>query len=318
MASKRTVPSAGQAGAAGPVSSGLPVSVSVPCYNGGHFLDGLMASLGSQTLPPHEIIIVNDGSTDAATLRKLAELEGSVRVIHQENRGLSAARNAGIRAARTELVLTIDCDDRIEPPFLAEAAALMQAAPADVALAFSHMRLTGSAQGLLVRRFNRFDLLFTNTLPSGLLLRRSIWDAVGGYDEAMREGYEDWEFYLRLAGAGYDAVEIPKPYFHYAIANEGMLLGKSSQVHAKLWRDIRRKHAPLYRPWTMLRQWWKSRNDAGHVSLPKGLAAYALAMLLPDAWFSRLVTGLRRRTLLEGRQPAYVARPAKSKLAAQS
>ena len=78
------------------------VSVVVPCYNAGRFLDGLMASLAEQTLRDFEIIIVDDGSSEEETLRKLAELEKVVRVIHQDNRGLSAARNAGFRAARAE------------------------------------------------------------------------------------------------------------------------------------------------------------------------------------------------------------------------
>ena len=76
------------------------VSVVVPCFNGGRFLDSLLASLERQTFRDFEIIIVDDGSDDEATLRKLASLESRVRVIHQDNRGLPGARNSGIAAAR--------------------------------------------------------------------------------------------------------------------------------------------------------------------------------------------------------------------------
>ena len=131
---------------------------------------------------------------------------------------------------------------------MAEAVALMCAAPADVAAVFCHMHLAGAAKGLLERHFNRFDLLFTNTLPSGLLLRKACWAAVGGYDESMRDGYEDWEFHLRLMRAGYRAIELPKPYYVYTLADEGMLLNRASRLHGRLWRVIRRKHADLYRP----------------------------------------------------------------------
>lgn len=298
-----------KAGAARPA-----VSVVVPCYNGGRFLDGLMASLARQTFRDFEIIVVDDGSTDPETLRKFAEIKDRARVVHQDNRGLSAARNAGIRAAQADLVLPLDCDNSIEPPFLAEAVALMRSAPPDVAVVFSHMQLTGAAKGLLERHFNRFDLLFSNTLPSGLLLRKACWQAVGGYDETMRDGYEDWEFHLRLASRGYRGIEIAKPYYVYAIANNGMLLDRSSRVHARLWRAIRRKHAALYRPWTMLRLWRQSRDGSGRVSLVKAFTAYALATVLPDAWYSRLVGIMRRRHLLEGHRPAYPA--GRSKFAA--
>lgn len=292
------------------------VSVVVPCYNGGRFLDGLMESLRRQIFRDFEIVIVDDGSDEDDTKRKLAALEAHARVVHQDNRGLSAARNTGIRAARAELVMSLDCDDTIEPPFLEEAMAAMAAAPADIAAVFSHKRLVGAGSGLLERHFNRFDLLFTNPMPSGLLLRKSAWEAVGGYDETMRDGYEDWEFYLRLMRMGYRAIVIPKPYLLYRVSSGGMLFSQSSGHHAALWRRIRRKHAAAYRPLAMLRLWWGSRDGTGHVSLAKGFAACLLAAILPDAWFSRLVTGLRRRHLLEGHREAYQPAEMKSKAAA--
>src|SRR5262249_25551378 len=108
------------------------VSIIVPCFNGGRFLDALMASLGRQTFRDFEIIIVDDGSTDEETPRKLASLRDRARVIHQDNRGPSAARNTGARAAHGDTLFMLDCDDTIEPEFLAETVPLLQAAPAEV------------------------------------------------------------------------------------------------------------------------------------------------------------------------------------------
>jgi glycosyltransferase involved in cell wall biosynthesis len=303
-------------GSSGRIQTYPAVTIVVPCFNGGRFLDGLMASLARQTFRDFEIVIVDDGSTERATLDKLAELQTDARIVRQANRGLSAARNTGIREARAELVLPLDCDDAFESPFLAEAFALMREAPAEVAAVFCHMRLTGAAKGLLERHFNRFDLLFTNTLPSGLLLRKACWAAVGGYDESMRDGYEDWEFHLRLARAGYCAIELPKPYYVYSLADEGMLLNRSSRAHGRLWRAIRRKHADLYRPASLFRLWRMTRDGSGHVSARKAIAALMLAMMLPDALFNRLVAWMRRRSLLDGYRPAYPAETAKTRLAA--
>ncbi len=288
------------------------VSVIVPCYNGGRFIPQLLGSLARQTFRDFEIIIVDDGSTDAATRQALDNLDPSVRVIRQGNKGLSAARNAGIASAAADLVLTLDCDDMFEPPFLAEAVAIMRAAPPDVALVLCHMRLAGAANGPLERHFNRFDLLFSNPIPSGVLLRKAAWQAAGGYDEAMRDGYEDWEFYLRLMLRRYRGITIPKPYKIYHVSSEGMLFNQSSGKHAAIWRRIRRKHAAAYRPLAILRLWRESRDgsgrdDAGHVSALKATIAYLMAVLLPDGFFSALIALRRQRHLLHGHRPAYPA-----------
>jgi len=307
---------AADAGSIGRTQARPAISVVVPCYNGGRFLGDLMASLDRQTFRDFEVVIIDDGSSDEQTLHKLAALEDKARVIHQENRGLSAARNAGIRAARADLVMTLDCDDRLEPPYLEKTFALLRSASPDVAAAFTHLRLYGAASGFMERHFNRFDLLFANPMPAGVLMRKACWQFAGGYDESMREGYEDWEFYIRLMRMGYRALVIPKPYLVYNVSAGGMLFSQSSGRHAALWQGIRQKHAAAYRPLAILRAWWESRDGTGTISLAKGLAAYALALLLPEAWFTRLIVERRRRHLLEGRRAPYRPTPAKSKLAA--
>lgn len=218
---------------------------------------------------------------------------------------MSGARNTGIRAARADLIMVLDCDDMVEPPFLAEAVAILRSSSPTVGAVFSHKRLVGAGYGALERHFNRFDLLFTNTMPSCLVLRKACFDAIGPYDESLRDGYEDWEFNLRLAHRGFDAIEIPKPYHVYRVSEQGMLFSRSSGAHARLWRAIRQKHASLYRPWAILKTWRKDRGGNAHVSLVKALAAYLMAIVLPDAWFTYLVVGLRRRHLIEGHRAAY-------------
>jgi GT2 family glycosyltransferase len=286
-------------GSMSPAAQARPaVSVIVPCYNGGRFLDGLMASLARQTFRDFEIIIVDDGSTDEATLRKLAALADRARVIHQDNRGPSAARNTGIRAARAGILLMLDCDDAIEPTFFAETVPQLKTAPPDVGMAVSHMRLIGAETGALRRYFNRFDLLFTNTLSVGLLLRKEAWLAAGGYDESMRDGYEDWDFSLRLMDAGYRALEIAKPLYVYRVAGEQGSSRSSvleqKRLFGQLWRHIRRNHPADFTPVAMLRLWRQSRDGSGRIPLWKGFAAYVLALLLPDAVFNRLISRLHR------------------------
>jgi glycosyltransferase involved in cell wall biosynthesis len=296
------------------------VSIIVPCYNGGRFLDALMASLARQTFRDFEVVLVDDGSTDEDTRRRLAALEGSVFLIRQENRGPSAARNTGARVARANILFMLDCDDTIEPSFLADTIPLLQKAPPEIGMVVTHLRLAGAESGIVSRYFNRFDLLFTNTLSAGLVLRKASFLAASGYDESMREGYEDWDFSLRMAAAGFGCIEVKKPLYVYTIAGHDAQPSRSSGVDSKrlygpLWRAIRKRHPALYRPGAMLRLWSASRHGNGRVSLWKGLMAYVMASLLPDALFNTLIARLHRGPRADNPSPAYGAPAGEPRLA---
>jgi glycosyltransferase involved in cell wall biosynthesis len=272
------------------------VSVVVPCYNGGRFIAQLLGCLRAQTFQNFEIIIVDDGSTEPETRRVLDGLDPSIRVVRQENRGMSGARNTGFREARADLVFPLDCDDTIGETFIGEAVRLLRAAPPEYAFAFSHLRLAG-AEDVIPRHFNPFDILFSNGMPSGMVMRKIAWETVGGYDEGFREGYEDWEFNIRLARFGFRGIEIPEPLYIYHLTREGMLLSRSTQMHAALWRRIRKKHAPLYRLPALLRLW---RVSGGEVSLVRALGTLAMTAVLPDRWFNALIARQRLRRFERG------------------
>jgi glycosyltransferase involved in cell wall biosynthesis len=287
------------------------VSVVVPCYDGGRFLDGLLASLAAQTFRDFEIIIVDDGSSEPATRDKLASLDPSVRVVHQENRYLPGARNRGFREARAELILPLDCDDMLEPSYLVETVPLLEQAPPDVGFVFTHLRLTGALEGVLARHLNRFDQLFLNYLPYGMLIRRSAWEAAGGYDETMSDGSEDWEFNIRLSQAGFYGVEIGKPLFVYTVRPDGMWMSQSARMHGTIWRRIRVRHAELYRLSALLALWRATRADKPKVSALAAAGLLGSARLLPDAWFNhlfyRLIGMTRARRVARGEVRARCA-----------
>lgn len=262
------------------------VSIVIPCHNGGRFLDALLTSLAAQTFRDFEIIVVNDGSTEPATLRKLDELRSSVRVVDQENRYLPGARNTGFRAALAEFVLPLDCDDTLEPDYLAVTVVALKAAPADVGFVFTHMRLVGALTGVLHNRFDSFDQLFLNRLPYCMLIRKSAWLAANGYDETMRDGMEDWEFNIRLAAAGYRGLEIAKPLFVYNVRADGMLLSKSARMQGTIWRQIRERHRGLYRLPALLARW--RSPGRGLTSTFNAVALLSSALILPVSWFDAL------------------------------
>jgi hypothetical protein len=278
------------------------VSIVVPCYNGGRFLDALLASIAAQSFRDFEIVIVDDGSTELLTRQKLAALQPDIRVIHQKNRGLAAARNAGFSAAAADFVLPVDCDDTLEPAHLAETYAALKKAPRDVGFVHTHERIVGARTGVAKPYFNAFDQLFVNRLSYCMLIRKQAWRAVGGYDETMRDGYEDWEFNIRLAKAGFRGIGVEKVLFVYLVSNEGMLMSRSSRMHGVLWRRMREKHPELYRVPALIRLW---RKQPGQIGLLLALALLAAARALPDAWFGAGVHWVRQRRLsLQEKQPA--------------
>jgi glycosyltransferase involved in cell wall biosynthesis len=288
------------------------ISVVVPCYNGGRFLDQLTASLARQTFRDFEVVIVDDGSPELDTQAKLAALGPAIRVIrHPVNRRMSAARNTGFEAARAELVLVLDCDDQIEPTYMEECLAALQSAPPDVGFAFTHLRLVGANQGIERRYFSAFDIMFKNVIGYTMLVRKSAWLKAGKYDETMVDGYEDWEFDIRLVHAGYRGIEIPKPLFLYTVSLNGMMMSHSSQRHAALWRRIRVKHRELYRVSNLLRLYWKNRNEFTEISPLSTVAALFLTSVLPDKWYSAIIHWIRSNRFARSQRAcaAAMARP---------
>ncbi len=259
------------------------VSVVVPCYNGGRFLSGLVDTLDAQTFRDFEVILIDDGSTDAATAAAIASLPASIKVVSQSNQGLPAARNTGFAAARGEYVLPLDCDDRLAVCFLERATAMLDARQGR-GFVFADMLTQGDFRTVLERRYNRFDQLFVNRIPYCCLMPRAAWQEAGGYDVNMTGGFEDWEFNVRLQRHGYFGIRIDRPLFLYEVSQSGMLLSRSARTHASLWRAIRRRNAKLY-TWSGLRRQWTAAADDGErsrIGFSKGLALLFLARVAPD------------------------------------
>jgi GT2 family glycosyltransferase len=151
----------------------------------------------------------------------------------------------------------------------------------------------GAAQGIQKRYYNEFDILFKNIVGYSMLIRKSAWLKAGKYDESMRDGYEDWEFNLRLIGTGYLGIEIPKPLFLYTASTQGMLLGHASHRHAATWRRIRHKHRDIYRLPNIARLFWKSRSQRTEISVIRPIAQLLLSKFVPDFWHNEFIRFIR-------------------------
>ncbi|MBN2751174.1 MAG: glycosyltransferase family 2 protein [Rhodospirillaceae bacterium] len=230
------------------------ISIVIPCYNSGRTLPQTLASVRAQTHQPLEVIVVDDGSTDPETVALLDSLT-DIKLVRQANQGLPAARNTGFRNATGTYVLPLDSDDWLDPTAIEKLLAALRSNPS-ADFAFSYIQMEGECCGTLAKNFNFFEQLFVNQLPYCLLLPRALWLAVGGYDETMRRGYEDWEFNIRLGGHRNFGVVVHEPLFHYRVSSGGMLLATSSHLHGQLWRNIQARNPALY-SWNALWSSWK-------------------------------------------------------------
>ena len=143
------------------------ISVVIPCYNQGHYIDDALNSLQNCDNRLFEIIIVNDGSEDDFTRRRLSELESEgYIVINQENKGLSAARNTGIEKAKGDYILPLDADNKIRGDYFFKAIRIMDE-DNSVAVVYGNAAFFGEKEGeWIVGDFNLQKLMICNYIDA--------------------------------------------------------------------------------------------------------------------------------------------------------
>jgi glycosyltransferase involved in cell wall biosynthesis len=195
------------------------VSVIIPVYNGAATIGLALESVFAQTFTDYEIVAVNDGSTDE-TASVLASYGDRIRVVTQHNRGLSAARNAGVRASSGEYLAFIDDDDEWMLEKLARCVSVLDQNP-DCVLAYSgavRIDLSGApipiqnVQNDGVESPTMAQMLARpwNVVPCQFVVRRDVFERCGGFDERFVSTCEDLYFLLLAREYGYFS-GIPEP-----------------------------------------------------------------------------------------------------------
>lgn len=191
------------------------VSIIIPCHNAGRWLAETLESALAQTWPATEIIFINDGSTDGSLAVAQQFAARGVRVIDQPNRGASAARNHGLRAARGEFMQFLDADDLISPDKIAAQIELLRTRPAGTVATCAWGRFQSDpakaqfVDTAVFRDFAPVDFLVlagdTGAMmhPSCWLLPRAVAERAGPWDESLSLN-DDGEYFCRvlLASAG--------------------------------------------------------------------------------------------------------------------
>lgn len=192
----------------------ISISVIIPAYNAESFIAETLNSVLTQSYRDLEVIVIDDGSTDrtAEIVEKIARRDERVRLVFQQNAGVAAARNAGIKMARGEWFAFLDADDIWYPHKLEKQLQRFQQLDETIGLVYCWSVLIQETSeftgGYIAFDFNGdvgHALTYLNFIgnASAPLIRRSVIEDVGGFDIALKEqqaqGCEDWELYLRIA-----------------------------------------------------------------------------------------------------------------------
>lgn len=188
------------------------VSIVIPCYNQEEYLTDAIKSAEGQTHEDIEIVVVDDGSVPPLNKNNYPQW---IDIIPQANKGLPAARNAGIQVASGEWILPLDADDKIHPDFITKA--LATAAQHNADIISTGLQFFGTKVGKLMPEPapTHRDFLRKNRINCCSLFRKAMWVKLGGYDERMRDGFEDWYFWLCATAAGYTVRVVQEPLFYY-------------------------------------------------------------------------------------------------------
>lgn len=234
----------------------MSISVIIPCYNGSTMVVEAVQSVLAQTLMPTEVIVVNDGSTDD-TESHLAMFSAPVRVVHQVNQGVAAARNSGVKCAKGLYIAFLDADDVWHPEKLQ--------IQYDVLVANPHIDLLGTRvyswpidhhpeitnKSGRLRSVALDELVIRNMFTtSSVIIRRRLLDQVGDFD-IHQFGTEDYDLWLRCVQSGCSAV-LELPLTGYRDSTPGSLSKNALRMEAGvriIQSKIKESTAFKGRPW---------------------------------------------------------------------
>jgi glycosyltransferase involved in cell wall biosynthesis len=229
------------------INSLVTTSVVIPHYRQSEFLGEAVDSVLKQTFQLFEIIIVDDFSNDGSEkkVEEQAKKDSRITVIfHKENKGLSATRNTAIKAAKGKFILPLDADDTLHPDMLMKTFKCIEFMAYDII--YTDVQEFGKSERCLrAPQYDFLRLLKGNYIVSCALFFKKHWEQVGGYDESMKDGYEDWEFWIRMGEKKHYGYRLDELLFNYRIKDESMVTS-TRQKHTEIVKYIKEKHPNLF------------------------------------------------------------------------
>lgn len=225
------------------------VSIIMPCYNDGLYIEEAINSVQNQTYPNTELIVIDDGSTDSCTINTLTALkERGVTILHTDHLGPAAARNYGIANATGDFILPLDADDKIAPTYLEKAVSVLEQNP-DVGAVYCYADLFGEQNGRWeIPEYSLQRMLQDNIVFITSVFWRKDWETVRGFCEDLKYGMEDYDFWLSFIELGKTFYQLPETLFFYRIKKKS----RTSELKKEYWKIqesyqlIFERHQKLY------------------------------------------------------------------------
>lgn len=190
----------------------------MPSYNQGPYLPEALDSVLAQIYPHWECIIVDDGSKDntAEIAKSYCAKDSRIKYVYQENSGVSAARNNGVAHSKGEYILPLDGDDKIAPEFL-ELTLQEIVKDKNIRVVYTDVQYFGERNDIYkLPDFSIEQLLGMNVMCITSLFRKEDFEKAGGFNTNMKDGFEDWDFFISMFQDGEGtAIKIPKVLFYY-------------------------------------------------------------------------------------------------------
>ena len=214
--------------------SDVLITVVIPCFNHGAYLWEAIRSVENSGFDAYEIIIVDDGSTDPETRKVALEIqEAGYHIILQNNQGVAASRNNAIRLAKGEFIIPLDADNRLLKPYFFKGLQILQENP-EVGVVYGDALIIGEKSGdwknhpLLLE-----EMLFENQIDTCTIIRKSMWEQVGGYDSgAPVPTRQDYIFWLDCLKYDWKFAHLPEYCFEYRFL-DGSEVRKYARISSK-------------------------------------------------------------------------------------
>ena len=230
----------------------VTVSIVIPCYNHGQYIQETIDSIDVQKINhPIEIIIVDDGSSDANTLQKLDALKQfNYTIIHQTNGGPGKARNTGIEIAVGKYILPLDADNKLNPDYINKAVPILEKNQADIVYAAPVFFGDTSIKNrqFKVRPFDDLGLVTGNCADACAIFRKEVWAKNGGYDAFMPSyGFEDWDFWIAASKNNFVFHFINEKLYYYRVVQNSMISAFDNKERTVIiHRYLAKKHADFF------------------------------------------------------------------------
>ncbi|MCQ2974920.1 MAG: glycosyltransferase family 2 protein [Bacteroidales bacterium] len=254
------------------------ISIIVPCYNVGEYLSETLDSVISQTYSKWECIIINDGSTDNTEIiaKEYCNKSNKFKYIYQDNAGVSVARNKGIKESIGEYILPLDGDDIIDNSFLDKSINYIIKYK-ETKLVYSKVEMFGAEQGeFCIPEYNYNNFIWGNCIVVTALFKHSDFDKTPGFNPNMREGLEDWDFWLTFLSPEDIVHRINEPLLKYRIRNSSRTRTSASEHEKELLIKICENHPDIYKKYAKKILLFKSIIDQKELALEK--LKYKLSM----------------------------------------